>query len=110
MIVGMTFPPKEKAKRTQIVHTENKERIYDHGTPGFGSDLTERKKTRERSGRSTAVSRLHLQIAYLRVHSRAVASYRGRSVLYTCAISGTSGSSGLGSVSIEQIESNTGRR
>jgi hypothetical protein len=42
-------------------------------------------------------------MAYFRVHSRAVDSYRDRSVLYTCAISGTSGSSGLGSVSIEQM-------
>lgn len=49
------------------------------------------------------------QMAYLRVHSRAVASYRGRSVLYTWAISGTKGSSGLGSVSIEQIESSTAK-
>jgi hypothetical protein len=41
------------------------------------------------------------------VHSLAVASYRVLSVLYKCAISGTSGSSGLGSVSIEQIERRT---
>jgi len=46
-------------------------------------------------------------MAYFRVHSRAVASYLARSVLYTWAISGTSGSSGLGSVSIEQIDSST---
>ena len=46
-------------------------------------------------------------MAYLRVHSRAVDSYLDRSVLYTCAISGTSGSSGLGSVSIEQMLSST---
>lgn len=46
-------------------------------------------------------------MAYFRVHSRAVASYLARSVLYTCAISGTSGSSGFGSVSIEQMESST---
>lgn len=42
-------------------------------------------------------------MAYFRVHSLAVDSYRDRSVLYTCAISGTSGSSGFGSVSIEQM-------
>ena len=47
------------------------------------------------------------QIAYFRVHSLAVASYRERSVLYTCAISGTSGSSGFGSVSMEQIDRRT---
>lgn len=41
------------------------------------------------------------------VHSRAVASYRARSVLYKCAMSGTRGSSGFGSVSIEQIERST---
>ena len=34
-------------------------------------------------------------------------SNSARFVLYACAISGTSGSSGLGSVSSEQIESNT---
>ncbi len=44
---------------------------------------------------------------HFRVHSRAVASYRCRSVLYKCAISGTSGSSGFGSVNIEQIERRT---
>lgn len=46
---------------------------------------------------------------YFLVHSRAVASYLVRSVLYRCAMSGTNGSSGLGSVSIEQIESRTVR-
>ena len=46
-------------------------------------------------------------IAYFLVHSRAVASYRARSVLYRCAMSGTRGSSGLGSVSIEQIDRRT---
>ena len=49
-------------------------------------------------------------MAYFRVHSLAVLSYRDRSVLYTCAISGTSGSSGLGSVNIEQMLSKTVRR
>ena len=49
-------------------------------------------------------------MAYFLVHSRAVASYRARSVLYRCAMSGTRGSSGLGSVSIEQIESRTAQR
>jgi hypothetical protein len=47
------------------------------------------------------------ECTYLRVHSRAVASYRGLSVLYRCAISGTSGSSGFGSVSMEQMDSKT---
>lgn len=46
-------------------------------------------------------------MAYLRVHSRAVDSYWARFVLYTCAISGTRGSSGLGSVSMEQIDKRT---
>lgn len=46
-------------------------------------------------------------MAYFLVHSLAVASYRAGSVLYTCAISGTSGSSGFGSVSMEQIERRT---
>lgn len=46
-------------------------------------------------------------MAYFLVHSRAVASYLGRSDLYTCAISGTRGSSGLGSVSIEQMDKST---
>lgn len=46
-------------------------------------------------------------IAYLRVHSLAEASYLARSVLYTWAISGTRGSSGLGSVRREQMDSRT---
>ena len=49
-------------------------------------------------------------MAYFRVHSRAVASYLARSVLYKWAISGTRGSSGLGSVSIEQIDRSTVQR
>lgn len=48
-----------------------------------------------------------IETAHFLVHSLAVASYRGRSVLYRWAMSGTRGSSGLGSVSIEQIESST---
>lgn len=46
-------------------------------------------------------------VAYLRVHSRAVASYFDLSTLNNCAASGTSGSSGLGSVSNEQMERST---
>ena len=46
-------------------------------------------------------------IAYFRVHSRASSVYLSRSVLNILAISGTSGSSGLGSQSREQIDSNT---
>ena len=48
-------------------------------------------------------------MAYFLVHSRAVDSYLGRSVLYTWAISGTKGSSGLGSVSIEHMERSTAK-
>lgn len=74
--------------------------FYDHGTPGFADlNLTETRKEdadvrreRERE-RNRKIARMHGgrvdrfvekfadQIAYLRVHSRAVASYRGRSVL-----------------------------
>ena len=46
-------------------------------------------------------------MAYLDVHSRAVLSCRVRSVFNSCAISGTSGSSGFGSVNSEQILNNT---
>jgi len=46
-------------------------------------------------------------IAYFCVHCRAVALYPSRSCLYCFAISGTSGSSGLGSHNNEQIDSNT---
>lgn len=46
-------------------------------------------------------------IAYFLVHSRASSLYFSRSVLYILAISGTSGSSGLGSHSREQIDNNT---
>lgn len=46
-------------------------------------------------------------MAYLRVHSLASSLYFMRSVLYILAISGTRGSSGLGSVRSEQIDNNT---
>ena len=46
-------------------------------------------------------------MAYLRVHSRAVASYFALSALYWFAISGTRGSSGLASVSREEIDRRT---
>lgn len=46
-------------------------------------------------------------IAYFRVHSRASSLYLSRSVLYILAISGTSGSSGFGSHSREQIDNST---
>ena len=46
-------------------------------------------------------------MAYLCVHSRAVSSCLPRSVRKICAFSGTSGSSGFGSVSSEQIDSRT---
>lgn len=48
-------------------------------------------------------------IAYFLVHSRASSLYFSRSVLYILAISGTSGSSGLGSQSREQIDNKTAR-
>lgn len=52
--------------------------------------------------------RLHKNYcAYFLVHSRAVSSYLARFVLYVWAISGTKGSSGLGSVNNEQIDNNT---
>lgn len=47
------------------------------------------------------------QLAYLLVHSRAVAVYLARSVLYWLAMSGTRGSSGLASVSRELIDKST---
>ena len=46
-------------------------------------------------------------IANFRVHSAAVLSCSGRLFLTCCAISGMSGSSGLGSVSREEMESRT---
>jgi len=46
-------------------------------------------------------------MAYLRVHSLAQSLYFEMSVLYNLAISGTSGSSGLGSHNKEQIERST---
>merc|ERR1719229_47245 len=45
--------------------------------------------------------------AYFRVHSEAVLSCCFRFFLYSVAISGTRGSSGLGSVSREQIDKST---
>ena len=50
------------------------------------------------------------RMTYFRDHSLAVASYRARSVLYKCAMSGTSGSSGFGSVNIEQMDNSTKQR
>lgn len=47
-------------------------------------------------------------IAYLRVHSLANSLYFSLSVLYILAISGTSGSSGFGSHSSEQMDNKTG--
>jgi len=49
-------------------------------------------------------------IAYFLVHSRASSLYFSRSVLYILAISGTRGSSGLGSQSREQIDNKTARK
>lgn len=49
-------------------------------------------------------------IAYFLVHSRASSLYFSRSVLYILAISGTSGSSGLGSQSREQIDNKTAKK
>jgi hypothetical protein len=46
-------------------------------------------------------------MAYFLVHSLASSSYLAGSVLKICAISGTSGSSGFGSVRREQMESST---
>lgn len=46
-------------------------------------------------------------MAYFCVQLRAVASYFALSVLYMCAISGTSGSSGLGSVNREHMDNST---
>ena len=46
-------------------------------------------------------------MAYFEVHSRAVLSCLARSVLRSCAISGTNGSSGLGSVKREQMDNRT---
>jgi hypothetical protein len=46
----------------------------------------------------------NIYVACFLVHSRATASYRGLSVLYKLAISGTRGSSGLGSQRREQID------
>merc|ERR1719321_429757 len=52
-------------------------------------------------------SRAAHYIAYLFVHSFADWSCFGRSVLKSCAISGTNGSFGLGSVSSDEIERRT---
>ena len=46
-------------------------------------------------------------MAYFLVHSFAQSLYLFMSVLYSLAISGTRGSSGLGSQSREQIDNNT---
>ena len=53
------------------------------------------------------LSTLTAHVAYLCVHSRAVLSCYSLLLLYKLAISGTRGSSGLGSVSRELIERST---
>lgn len=58
-------------------------------------------------GSLTPANKAAYPIAYFCVQLLAVASYFARSVLYMWAISGTSGSSGFGSVKSEHIESNT---
>ncbi len=50
---------------------------------------------------------MYAHIAYFLVHSLALVSNFGLSVLNRCAISGTNGSSGFASVKRELIESNT---
>ena len=56
---------------------------------------------------SSSGHRADYNVAYLRVHSFASSLYLVRSVLYTCAISGTNGSSGFGSVNNEQMLKST---
>ena len=56
---------------------------------------------------SSLATHSRYNVAYLRVHSFASSLYLVRSVLYTCAISGTNGSSGFGSVNNEQILKST---
>ena len=54
-----------------------------------------------------AACRCFVYMAYFRVHSLDSSWYLALSVLYSRAISGTSGSSGFGSHSREQMESST---
>ena len=51
-----------------------------------------------------------VHIAYCLVHSVAVLQYCDLSDLYILAISGTKGSSGLGSVSSEQMDNSTEKK
>merc|ERR1711976_613894 len=67
----------------------------------FFPDFSKRKREKILS------SGLSHHIAYFRVHSRAKSVYFSLSVLNILAISGTKGSSGLGSQSKEQIDNNT---
>ena len=62
---------------------------------------------RQYLGQALQAHKIVFYIAYFWVHSRAVASCLALSDLNTRAISGTNGSSGFGSVSREQINSNT---
>jgi len=64
-----------------------------------GTDVVARVRGRGTGGQ--------IHIAYFLVHSRANSEYFSLSVLKILAISGTRGSSGLGSQRSEQIESNT---
>jgi len=70
-------------------------------TPRSSDSATQYKRSSAGSGDPV------LYMAYLWVQVLAVFSYLCRSVLYMCAISGTRGSSGFGSVSREQMDSNT---
>lgn len=63
--------------------------------------------TSKKSLFTSSVLHIVFYIAYFWVHSLAVFSYLGLSILYVLAMSGTRGSSGLGSVSKEQIDNKT---
>ena len=85
-------------------------------SPHNKHNLTPEKQEEKSKPTKVFIDAIHFNIHYLNtnqpmayfwVQLRAVASYLARSVLYMWAISGTSGSSGFGSVSNEQIESST---
>lgn len=71
------------------------------------NEVVQKKKNNNHDGWTDNGMWNNHHIAYLRVHSLASSLYFSLSVLYILAISGTSGSSGFGSQSNEQIDNKT---
>lgn len=89
-----------------VINVDNEDNITNNNDVGDdGDDKDVDGKDGKDDGSILRTGTHH--IAYFLVHSRANSLYFSRSVLYILAISGTKGSSGLGSQSNEQIDNKT---